>query len=39
MLTLLIIEDNERLQRALKVGLESTGAIRWSARSPVERQR
>jgi len=28
MLTLLLVEDNERLQRALKVGLESTGTIR-----------
>jgi DNA-binding NarL/FixJ family response regulator len=28
MLTLLIVEDNERLQRGLKVGLESTGAVR-----------
>jgi len=27
MLTVLIVEDNERLQRALKIGLESTGAI------------
>jgi DNA-binding NarL/FixJ family response regulator len=28
MLTLLIVEDNKRLQRGLKIGLESTGAIR-----------
>jgi DNA-binding NarL/FixJ family response regulator len=28
MLTLLIVEDNTRLQRGLKVGLEATGAIR-----------
>jgi DNA-binding NarL/FixJ family response regulator len=28
MLALLLVEDNERLQRALKVGLESTGEIR-----------
>jgi DNA-binding NarL/FixJ family response regulator len=28
MLTLLIVEDNEKLRRALKVGLEATGAVR-----------
>jgi DNA-binding NarL/FixJ family response regulator len=28
MLTLLIVEDNKRLQRGLEVGLESTGAVR-----------
>jgi DNA-binding NarL/FixJ family response regulator len=28
MLTLLIVEDNKRLQRGLKIGLESTGSVR-----------